>query len=274
MAITVKYELCAVQIGTVVIGQLTEQAVNINVSKVVPVDSASIYARAAASEFEEQRISFTTNAIKTALGEVALTGKLIDGSANFTAYFKKISHGANIAAAGCIKIVYASGMVFWKTMEAPKRGLATCGFEFIAASADGTTAPHTLTTDQAMPVVTTEEMYVCGGAGVESWSIDTGIEELVEGDAAADYPTLVALQKCLPTVQATKFDSTGGPQFATLGSVVATDLTAGARRGSSPITLTFNEELSPATSIDGMAQFEGTLLYDGTNAPIVLTGLT
>jgi hypothetical protein len=125
-----------------------------------------------------------------------------------------------------------------------------------------------------MPTVTTAEMYVCGANGVESWSIDTGIQELVEGDAGCDYPTIVALDKCLPTVQCTKFDISGGPQFATLGSVVAVDLESGARRGSAPITLTFNEEFSPASTIGDMIQFEGTLLYDDSNAPIVITGLT
>ena len=62
-----------------------------------------------------------------------------------------------------------------------------------------------------------------------------------------------------------------------LSSVALQDVADGGYRGSSPITFTFNQLQANPRRIGGnpaVSEYELTPTWDGTNAPIVITGLT
>lgn len=273
------WKLCCVKIGAATtIGQIVDEDYSDEIESLLAVDSASQYARAVSVGLEDVRISFSTTAIKTALAKVGLAGvNLADD--NCVAYFAKFDAGGGLDANGCVTITLAKGVGLWRGLEAPDGALATASFECIGVSSDGSTHPAVLATAQDLPTIATQEMYVAGGSsGIRSISVDTGISpQLLHGDDDIFY-TDAAVGAILPTVEYTQTDlpSALGPA-TNLAALTLQDCTAGGGRGSSPITLTLNEHMGNPSRLsggEGMTTYQAVATYDGTNAPIVLAGLS
>jgi len=271
------WKLCAVKIGTTTIGQIVEEEITDDLTELLAMDPASGYARAASVDLIDTRIRFTTEAVKTALGEIGLAGISL-ATSNAVAYFAKYDSGGGLGANACATFTLAKGIGLWRSMRAEKGSLANVSFELIGVSADGSTHPAEKATGVALPTITTEEMYdVAGSTGIQGIDLDTGIQEtLIRGDDDIYY-TDSAIGPCVPRCRYRQNTMGALGAVTNLSSVAIQDCTAGGGRGTSPITFTFNEMMGGPQRIGGNPTETEYLIiaaYDGTNAPIVITGLS
>jgi len=272
------YALHAVQIGSTVIGQITDGSVSDSITEFLARDSGSPYNRAAGVDLEDVRATFTTEAVKTALGAAPLTGTDIGTGANDVhLYFKKRADGGTFETNASITITFTAGLVLWRSLAAGGDGLASATFEIIALSADGDNDPYTTATAQTDAACTTEEMYVVTAAdlGLIGFEIDTGIVATPLRSDGEPWFTHVAIDAIQPVISH-RYHTLSDLGIGSCGSLAITDVASGGFRAANPITFTFNEELTTVRSIGGAPAVEErvtTAVYDGTNAPIVITGL-
>ena len=274
-----KWKLCAVDIDGTVIGQITDSAISNDLSEILSRDTGTLYNRKVAIDGQDIRVRFTTTAIKTALAKIGLTGATLSAGNTAKLYFQHYTADVGIAVDDATVFEITLGLCVWRSLSAANEGAAaSAAFEIVARSSDGSTAPWTKDTAQADPTCTTEECYICDGStGVKSLQIDTGIELVTDRGDDDMYVTFVAIAAIQPrVVQSQATMGTMTPATA-IGSVSLRDLVSGAAgRGVAPITFTFNESLEHASEIGGpeaMTTYEITPVWDGTNAPILMTGL-
>lgn len=277
MPVTNQFRLCAIKIGNTFIGQITSQDVSDDITAFLARDSASIYNRAAAVDLEDVRARVTTQAIKTALGAVGLAGVSCAVS-NAVLYFAKYTDGGAIDANGCVTMTIAKGLILWRSLSCSIGSLATMDIEVVGCSSDGVTSPVVVATGVALPTITTAEMYTLGSpAAIQNLSVDTGIQVLQRrGDKDAFY-TLAAIEGCQPTVTYSLAAMGTLGAVTNLNTVTLQDVSLGGYRGSSPITLTFNQSFGNASRIGGsptQTDYKLTPTWNGTNAPIVVSGLS
>jgi len=272
------YQLAAVQLGSTVIGQITDGEASDAVTEFLSADSGQVYNRDAAVDLEDVRISFTTTAVKTALGAVGLTGYDIGTGANDVhLFFKKKADGGTFTADQSITITLTAGVCVWRGLSAPGDGLATATFEIIATSADGANDPYTTATAQTDADPTTAEMYVAQASdlGLIGFEIDTGITVTPIRSDGEPWFTHVAIDRIQPIITH-RYHTLTDLGVGSCGSLKVIDVASGGFRGSSPITFTFNQEMTTVRSIGGAPAVEErvtTPTYDNANAPIVITGL-
>jgi len=274
-----KWKLCAVDIDDTVIGQITDSVISNDLSEILSDDTGSIYNRKIAINGQDIRVRFSTNAIKTALAEIGLTGATLSVGNTCKMYFQHYNNCGQIDTDDATIFEIAVGQCVWRGLSAANDGPASASFEVVAVSADGSTAPWTKTTAQADPTCTTEETYIADGStGVQSIQIDTGIELVTDRGDDDMYMTFCAIGNIQPKVIFSQTTMGTMTPAVAIGSVSLRDLVSGATsRGVAPITFTFNESLEHATEIGGpeaMTTYSITPVWDGTNAPIVMTGLT
>ena len=273
-----KWKLCAVDIDDTVIGQITDSVISNDLSKILANDTGSIYNRKAAINGQDIRVRFTTNAIKTALGKIGLTGVTLSAGNTCKLYFQHFDNCDEIATDDATIFEITVGQCIWRGLSAANDQEASADFEVVAVSSDGSSAPWTKTTAQADPTCTTEETYICDGStGVKSLQIDTGIQLVTDRGDDDMFVTFCAIAAIQPTVLLSQTNMGTMTPGVAIGSVSLRDLVSGATsRGVAPITFTFNEEIEHAQEIggpEGMTTYEITPVWDGTNAPIVMTGL-
>ena len=278
MAIQDVYQLHAVKIGATVIGQIVDQNISVAVETFLAHDSGSPYNRLAAVDLEDIRITFTTTAVLAALNACGLTGQAIGGGTGFVAYFKKQTPGGIVAAGASATYTFTDGVVIWRGLSAPGAGgLVTATFEFIAASADGATAPYAYATAQADAVCATQEAWVADAANLAliGFDIDTGIAEGPLRSDGEPWFTHVSLDAIQPVISH-RYHTIANLGVGACGSLQITDVASGGYRAANPITFTFNEELTTHRSVGGApAVLEKVThpVYDGANAPIVISGI-
>lgn len=273
-----KWKLCAIDIDGTVIGQLTDSVISNDLSEILADDTGSIYNRKVAINGQDIRVRFTTNAVKTALGKIGLSGATLSVANTAKLYFQHYDNCGQIATNDATIFEITVGQCIWRSLDAPSDGPATATFEVVAVSTDGSTAPWTKTTAQNDPTCTTDETYIVDGStGVKAIQIDTGIELVTDRGDDDMYITFCAIAKIQPKI--TRSQTTMGSMApgVAIGSVSLRDLVSGAAsRGVAPITFTFSESLEHTREIGGpeaMTTHEITPVWDGTNAPIVMTGL-
>ena len=107
--------------------------------------------------------------------------------------------------------------------------------------------------------------------------LNTGIQLVTDRGDDDMFVTFCAIAAIQPTVLLSQTNKGTMTPGVAIGSVSLRDLVSGATsRGVAPITFTFNEEIEHAQEIggpEGMTTYEITPVWDGTNAPIVMTGL-
>lgn len=275
------YRLCAVKLGAVVINQITDEEISDNLSEFLTPDAASLYPRAVAVNLSDIRVKFTTEMVKTILATIPLTGYSL-ASGSCVLYFAKYVSGGGIDAAGCITFTLAAGIAVWRTVSADINSLASVTVEVVGVSADGATTPVTPATGVALPTTTAAEMYTIGttsaaSSGVQSGSIDTGIDlEARRGDGDA-YNTFAAISAIRPRVRWSQKTVTGPGATIGITTLTLKSVTAGGYRGVTPITFTFAQGMAAPRRIGGndvSQEYEMALTYNGTNAPVVITGIT
>ncbi len=273
-----KWKLNAVSIAGTVIGQITDQVISNDLSIILADDTGSIYNRKAAINGQDIRVRFSTNAIKTALATIGLTGQPLAALTPCKLYFQHFDNADQIAVDDATIFEIPVGQAIWRSLTAPNDDAASADFEVVAISEDGSTAPWTKTTGQADAVCTTEETYITDGStGVKQIQIDTGIEMVQDRGDDDMFTKFCSIKSIQPRVTITQTDMGTLTPAVDLGSVSLRDLVSGATsRGAAPITFTFGEELDHVSEIggpEGMTTHQITPVWDGTNAPIVITGL-
>ncbi len=267
--------------GEGVIGQITNQAWSEGFERSLAGHSGGVWNDfATAAGRLAPSITFETRDIKTALGECGLTGRSLSADAGIALYLQQYSSEGMVVANGCKKVVIAAGMMLWRGINAPHGPFATATFEIIPISADGLATPFSFTDSQTLPAEgQAAEAYVCGGSGdlIQSWTLDTGLAVSLEYGDGKPWAQDVSLDAGQPRVDI-ELQNIADLGDTSIGSVVLTDCTAGGFRGSSPITFTFNHDSSRIDSIAGGGQVSNTIsvlpLFDGTNLPIVISGLS
>lgn len=277
MPISELYTLCAVSVGGTVVGQITEQSVSTDLAELMAADSGEIYSRLVAAGRITPKIRFTTEQVKRALAAIPLSGKAITAGAPLILYFQKYDSGGTRAAAGCVTFTATSGLILWQSLSANINSLANVSFECTFESTDGTTKPLTKATGVSLPTQPTAQAYIISGdEGVQSGSITTGATAETHFGDSDVYPTLVCVGAIRPTGTVTQADM-GDSGLSSVHTITLLDVPAGGTRGSSPIVFTFNQYIASVRSIGGspsMNEHSITASYDGTNAPISITGLT
>ena len=141
-----------------------------------------------------------------------------------------------------------------------------------------------------------DELYVLGSVvingaeleGVDTWSLDFGLEPDVLWGSGHVYPTQTGVLTRRPVFRATTFDvakfntwsETGLAQDATDSVISLQDQTAGGGRGSTPITLTIDagrmhfESITAAQGQRASGSVTITPVSDGVAAIIAVGGIS
>ena len=276
MSVAELYTIKALKIGDDVIGQITDQSVTDDISELLTGDSGDIYNRDVSIARQDTRFRVTTEAVKAALAAVGLTGVAITAEAPVVVYFQPYAAGGTRTTTACVAFKFEKGVVLLRSVNANAGSLASVELEVIGVSSDGENAPAEKLTAQTAPATTTAEMYVASGSGVQSWSLDTGIDAQLIGDTGETWNTHVSIERIQPRVTLQK-TAMGALGVTAIASVTLVNRLSGGLNGTSPITFTFNQEMSTVRNIGGrpaITEYNITPTYDGTNAPIVITGLT
>jgi hypothetical protein len=283
MAATGNYTIYAIKVDDVVIGRITDQGFGEGMQAAIASPSGSTFATHASVATLDPNATFTTQDVKTALGVVPIIGGMpITATEKVTLYLQQYTQGGTREASGCITMECELGVIVCRSVSAQTGGgIAAATFEIVPLSADGSTSPWTKATAVALSAAaaTPATPFTLGGStGMQSASIDTGITLMKDTGDDAVYPTRVAIESQIPVVSVEQRDQADIGSSA-LAAIVLTDMAAGGTRGSSPITFTVNlalarvETMSGSTGPQSMA-IRIICLYNGTNDPLVVTGIS
>lgn len=278
MAGSGRFTVSAVKISTTIIPQIQNSSVSEGLQALLARGSGAPYETFGADGRYTPSITFTTQAIKTALGLCGLLGTSLAAS-NAVVYFQQYDSNATRTASGCKTFTLADGMLLWRGVSAPDGQIATASFELIPNAADGVTSPFTEAAGVAIPADHADELWMASTpAAAASWAIDTGIAERLFYATGKPWPTDMALETIVPIVSADILTTLPLGKDTSLSSVSLVDVTDAGGRGSSPITFTINKAMSRVEQVGGGAGevTHGVRIrcqYDKTNAPLVITGL-
>ena len=214
---TALHTLYAVDVDSTLIDQITNQAVSPNVANLVRRTDGQVYPTYAAAGAISPTISFTTEALATALGKVGTTGFFVDGDGGNTVicFFQKLDNGGTRAGATShLKIAVNEGIVIPRRLHADASG-ATLDYDLIATW-DGTNDPLVFTASQSLAGSPSgDEGFVLGPVkingtqldGVQSMDLDFGIQEIVRGSDGEEYPRYVAIGAIAPMISITCDDA-------------------------------------------------------------------
>jgi len=291
------HTLYQVIVGADVYDQITTSTLNHNFEEILLSGDGAVDPTFVAVMAQKPVLSFSTTAVKTALGYSALSGdSWTAGGASF--YFRKVTEGGTrplYSAVEHISIVPDEGMIIPRRISASQGQVASIDYDVVIASTDGL-IPLAVTASQTVPVDTAVgEAYTVGAIaingtaikGVQSVTIDFGITELVQAGDGATWPTFVAIMERKPFITFTTPDldlyptwtAAGAAQTDTDSTVTLTALTEGAATRGTPITFTIDESIIRYDTIGGghgepqMATCRISPTFDGTAAIIAITGI-
>lgn len=244
-------------------------------------------------------IAFSSPMIKTILDATGVQGTAINSGATYTSvdlYLQQYDEGAKRkAGANHLKMSVNEAVLQPRTLRATQGGPAMIDMVLVI-SYDGTNAPITFTASQSLPsAAAASEAFTLGPVslsgvaqtGLQGWTMDFGLTEIVLAGEGEEYPTFVATDIADPraTVMCSK-----ASYLATLGlagaAVSGSDCIfylrkyaeGAARVGAATaghIKLTIDEgRVEPADMTwgggPGVAAFRVVPTYDGSNATLVL----
>ena len=245
----------------------------------------------------QPEVTFDTLAIKTALANIGG----ISGDALTSDYFffqQMVNYALRGGALKHTKITMATGIIIPVSIQASQGGEASISYRIIPTSADGSASPLSVTADQSLDgdQDLVDEVYTLGSIeingteleGIETVTIDFGIELHVGIGSGHIYPTFVGVMRRAPSITARTFDldafetwlETGVAQGESDSVVNLIDQAQAGVRGSTPITFTIDEAMMIFESIDGThGQRMGGLVritpvWDGTAAILVVGGIS
>ena len=276
MPVANKYRLAAVKIGTVVIGQITDESYSPAAALMMADNSATGQEIIAGVDLTDVRAAFSTTAVKTALATLGLAA--IDlAAAAAVLYFAKYTAGGAVGSATYATVTIAKGIAYVTSIAASLGQPASVSVAIVGASADGTTAPHVVASGVAAPTMTAGELYTLGEpAAITSLSIDSGIAAIVDRADLDVFNTFVAAEPARPRIRYTTADLEDDEISTAVDEFTLANVPQGGTRGIAPITFSLNQSLAHVTTVGGSpfgSEIEVVPTFDGTNAPIVITGV-
>lgn len=297
MALSNVYTIAGMQSGSTVYKDLRSHQIAPNLQRLLLGGSGSVYPTFTAVGKIMPIFDFTSGDIKTILAD--LTNQIAKAiSSNFYIWFQKMDEGG-LRASGLnhYKGTIVEGMLIPVSLTVTDGQSAALSCQVILTSADGSTSPLTLAGSQSLVssagaaegwTLSTVSLNGATLEGVESVTINFGINPLTLGGAGLPYPTFTGVGTMTPTIAITaagidEFLSWGLPgqaQDATDSTIQIDDLSEGGLRGSSPITCTIDEGIMHTDTVnltDAAAARHSLIIqptYDGTALPLTWSGLT
>ncbi|MGD8237839.1 MAG: hypothetical protein PVH68_04765 [Armatimonadota bacterium] len=277
-----QYTVGGVRVGGAdgtLITQITNSNVDEGLATMLARGSGGIYDTFVSLGQLNPRISFTSRDIKTGLNVCGLAPVKLTAADPAEVWLQQYESGGGRVSAGSKLLTISNGLLVWRGIDAPDGAPASSTWEIIPWSSDGSTDPLSWTDSETMPTDEAGALWtVSGDALYQSWSIDTGISAQPFHGDGLPWPQDVSIERIQPvcTIDMLSINNTGS---YTVASVALQDCTEGGARGANPITFTFNEKLDRVERIGGgggalTAGVRVVCTYDGTNLPIVITGLT
>lgn len=162
----------------------------------------------------EPRATFTTNDLKAVLDKVSSFDAIdSDGTHPGVALYAQryLSGGSRSSSSDALEVLFDKGMLVLRSIEMSHRQTALATVEVIGESADGSTSPVTFDEAAALPsaAATVASAWTLGKVdisgtqleGVESVSIDFGVDVLVEAKDSDIFPTFVSARRSQPTIR-------------------------------------------------------------------------
>ena len=296
MAVERAFTGYAVDIDSVLFDQITAQAVSAELNEILLSGDGSVYNQYAAIGQVNSLFNLTTTAIAVALAKAGLEGFKIEAGSVATAFFQQYKKGGTREGVSKhVKMVINEGMIIPRQITVANNGVATISYD-IVCTFDGTNEPIVITKDQSLtgvPAVT--EAFTVGPVningvaitGVQSITIDFGINLITLGGEGEGYPTFVAIDKTAPTItiettdadQLDDIDLAGVAQGGTDSVIYLRKIDEGSNRvldaTAEHISFTIDEgriNVSGANAPGGMATTTIRIVptWDGTNAVLVI----
>jgi hypothetical protein len=184
-----KHGLYAIGLGPTLLGGVTAQNLAVGSEVRGEATSGEIYARFKSLYAQRSAPSFSTHSIRTALNVLgALGANIASLSGGLALYAQKWADGGSRTAGSAHrKFAFDRGIVYPTRLEIPHQGDATLTVAALVTSADGTTAPLTITDAVALPAISdAEERFSLGPISVG------GVALTSVGEVAIDFATVVA----------------------------------------------------------------------------------
>lgn len=180
-------------------------------------------------------VEFTTGNLDTILGVCQAEGicAFLSGGNSFLYYRKQQSGGKNVAVASTVHDsiqMPSNAFVYWNSLEAEQRGIATLSGRVLPISADGITDPWTLNEDVAIPAgIAIASLYTLGPVVINGTLLGSLKKTSVENNNQVDeddfagntYLTFAGIDTWSPRFT---FETTEPRHFKTYGCVALTSL--------------------------------------------------
>lgn len=205
MPIPSKHGLYFVGLGATTLGGITRQNLATGIEVRGEANSGELYARFQALYAARLAPGFTTNQLKAALDVAGTLGKnLADLVGGLCLYAQKHADGATrTSGANHRKYAFTKGILAPRRISVDHRGDATIEYDAVVTSADGSTAPVTITDSASLPAVVADGgrwtlgPTTLGGkllTGKRSLTIEFGIDAVSEASDSDLYDTLASIR--------------------------------------------------------------------------------
>jgi hypothetical protein len=279
MSVTTKYRRHAAVFNTDVVDQITQMAVSDGKEVFGEAGGGQLYPLGQYILAGLPGAQFTTRGIAKALDQCGgLGGSIADEAAGLILYAQQAAAGATCTTgSNHRKYTFTAGLILPRTLRCEFGGNAELTYDVIPTS-DGSTNPLAFTDSVALPTLGTEELFTLGPfkwgnevlAQCKSLTIDFGITAAVEAADSDIFPSFASITSIQPTITLTGTDiqwlkSDVVPQ-AGLPGVASMEHISFTAAGLAWIEAPFDASGHAAAE----ATLQAQLLYDGSNAPLVI----
>jgi hypothetical protein len=291
------YTIAGMQSGMTVYKDIRTQRIAPQVQRVLAGGSGGVYDTFTAVGKAMPIIDFTSGDLKTILADLtSQIARAIDG--DFSIWFQKMEKGGlRSAGATHTKGTVAAGMIIPVSLTLQDGQSAALSAQVVLTSADGSTSPLALAGITAMvasagaaALWTLGPVTINGTVleGVESVTINFGIEPATLGGSGLVYPTFTGVAKMKPTIAITAqsvdeflaWGLTGAAQGATDSTIQIDDMAQGGLRGVAPIVCTIDDGHWGPDTVD-LNDGQGARhamtcqpTFDGIALPLAWSGLS
>ena len=291
------YTISAFKHSAVLVSGVQNMTLNPGLSTLVNSGSGAVDPTFASIAQIQPELTFDTTAIKIALAGIGGISGAAMSSDKF--WFQKMAaDGLRAGATSHILVTMALGIIVPTQLQVSQGGAAVISYRAVPRSSDGSASPLAMTTAQSLEASQDllTELYTLGAVsingtaldGVNSVTLDFGIELDILTASGHVYPTAVSVMTRAPVFTITTFDAdkfqtwseTGVAQGTTDSTVLLTDQTLGGGRGSAPITFGIDAGIISFESLGGSQgqKFAGSVkitpVDDGTADIIAISGIS
>jgi hypothetical protein len=207
MSVTKAYTLYAADIDGSLIDQISSFGINSGLEQFIQYADGAVDPTYTAVKSLVPRLTFSTNAIASAMAIASMDGAAISSAANF--FLQQIKQGGTRwTGSKHIKLAVTSGMVFPRSINAGHDAPAEMQYEVLALT-DSSNDAVVITADQALTgTPAADELFVAGPVyingsqvpGVQSINIDFGINEILLGGDGDLNPSFSAIGTRTPKI--------------------------------------------------------------------------